>query len=64
VLPLTAANIRAVTTLNIVHAITTADIGVAVEVVIHVDVDVTASPAATPSPATAPRSAHGHTNAK
>jgi hypothetical protein len=61
VLPLiTAASIAA----DVIDPITTADIRVAVEVVIHIDVDVTATPAGTPTPATAPRSAHRQTDAK
>jgi hypothetical protein len=64
VLPLTAANVRAVTALDIIHAVATVDIGIAVEVVIHVDVDVTAAPAGPPTPAATPRRTHGQTNAK
>ena len=56
VLPLaTPANVR---------AITTADVRVAVEIVIHVYVDVVAAPAGTPTPATTPGRTHCYANAK
>jgi hypothetical protein len=47
---------------DVIHAITTANICIAVEVVVHVDVNITMTPAAAPAPAAAPRSAHGPTN--
>jgi hypothetical protein len=55
VLPFTALNVGSISTLNIC---------VAIEVVIHVDVDVVAAPAATPTPTAAPRGAHRQTYAK
>src|SRR5690242_4121277 len=64
VLPLAATSVRAVTALDIVHAITTADVRIAIEIVIHVDVDIAAAPTATPTPAAAPRRTHGQTNTK
>ena len=64
VLPFTAAHVGAIPSLYVVHAITAADIRVAIEVVIHIDVDVITSPTAPPAPAAAsPCSAdcHSHT---
>lgn len=64
VLPLTASNVCAVAAADVVDTISTADVRVAVEVVIHVYVDVAATPSGSPTPAAAPRSAHGQTNAE
>jgi hypothetical protein len=53
-----------VSTLNVVYTIATADVGIAIEVVVHVDVDIAATPAGTPTPTAAPGSTHGPANTK
>ena len=63
VLPLVAA-VNAVATLNVVDPIATANVRIAIEVVIVVDVYVGATPAGPPAPAAAPRSAHRQSNAE
>ena len=64
VLPLTATDIRAIATLNVVYTVATANVGIAIEVVVDVDVDIAASPTTAPTPTTAPRGSHGHTDAE
>jgi hypothetical protein len=39
-----------------------ADVGVAVEIVVHIDIDVVVSPSAAIAPATAPHGTHGNAN--
>jgi hypothetical protein len=51
-----------VTALNVINAVTPADIRVAIEIVIDVDVDVVVSPPGVPTPASSPRSADGNTH--
>ena len=63
VLPFVTALIDTVSTLNVINAVASANIGVAIEIVIPVDVDVVASPAAVPAPAAAaPRCADRHSD--
>jgi hypothetical protein len=64
VLPFTAL-IDTVPALNVINAITPADIRVAIEIVVHVDVDVVASPAGVPAPSAAsPGGANCNANSK
>jgi hypothetical protein len=62
VLPFVSALIDTVTALNVVNAVTPANIRVAVEIVIHVYVDVVATPTGSPAPAAAPCSTHRNAN--
>jgi hypothetical protein len=66
VLPfVTAADVVPITALNVVNAVTPANIRIAIEIVVHVDVDVVVSPAAIPAPASSsPRSADGKSHAE
>lgn len=52
------ATINAITALDVVHAIATLNVRIAIEVVIDVDVDVIASPTTTPAPTATPGRAH------
>jgi hypothetical protein len=64
VLPLPAAGVGAIASLNVIDTVPAADVRVAVEVVIAVDVDITAAPAGAPTPAAAPGSTHSQANAE
>ena len=51
VLPfVTTLNVIPVTALNVIHAITTGDIRIAIEIVVDVDIDVIVSPTGIPAP--------------
>jgi hypothetical protein len=49
---------------DVIHAVSTADVGIAIEIVIAVNVDIAASPTASPAPTATPCSAHRQTNTK
>jgi hypothetical protein len=61
VLPFIAATAIAA---DVVDPVSTADVRIAVEVVVPIDVDIAATPTTAPAPTATPGGTHGPTNAK
>lgn len=66
VLPLvTASDVRAVAATDVVHAVATNDVRVAIEIVVDVNIDFVVSPASVPTPtAVTPRRADRNSDSK